>query len=323
MIKFILAGLFILIFRTDIYSQCFGSPGNPIAGTANLGTVKHSLLRINLFERYSVSHTYFHGSRKSDFLLYDKAFYNYFGNSMAYGIHKRLTIETETGYFINRTVNYSQHIQLPVYSQSGHGFSHFVLSLKTPLYEGQKHPLNWAVSGGMKAPLQFKNKTKNGIELPVDVQPSTMAWGVVLQSFLLFENSFKGLRYFMINRYEYNFPNINDYLWGQAIFTSLFVSKHLYFNAPFMSENWTAILQLRHEMRTHDYNYKLENSKVKGSGSQLVYIVPQLNYTIQEKWNISILADMPIYKYYNETQLSHDFAITFNLTRDIFLKKTD
>ncbi len=315
--KFLLIILFVFIANNNVFSQCFGSPGNPIAGTANLGTVKHKLLRINVYERYSQSDTYYKGSQKSDFKLYDQAFYNYLGSSIAYGLSDKLTIETEMGYFINRTINYSKHLKLPTYTQSGNGFSHAVISLKMPLYEGAKIPINWAISGGAKIPARFNNKFKNGIALPIDIQPSTMATGIVLQSFLLYENSFKGLRYFMINRFEHNFINQNNYLWGKALFSSLFVSKHLYFNKPWISENWTAILQLKHEMRTYDYNYNLNSPKVKGSGSHLFYIVPQLNYTIQEKWNISVLADIPIYKYYYGTQLSNTYAVTFNITRDI------
>jgi hypothetical protein len=305
----------------QLKSQCFTSPGNPIAGTANIGTVGKKLLRGNLFYRYSFSDQYFEQDKKTDFIYYDKALYNYMGTMIAYGLSNRITLEAEAGYFINKTIFYDERLPytLPEYEKTGYGFTHAVTSLKYLLYHDDINLLKWSLGAGSKIPLRLKLQYSNGAILPVDVQPSAMAWGIVLQSFLLKENSLKALRYFMINRYEYNFTNNQDFKWGQALYTSLFISKHLHFRYEWLTENWTAIMQVRHEYRVHNLNYNLEDHIVNGSGGHLLLLVPQLNYTIREKWNISLLAEIPVYKYYNEVQLANKFALTFNIAGDIVL----
>ncbi len=304
--------LLICCFSYKLDAQCFGSPGNPAAGTSNLGTLQKKVVRVSLFHRYSYSDQYFTGHTILQTPgIYDHASFNFIGNIIAYGINDKLTAEAETGYFINKTLNFSNGGEM-----KGFGFNHTVVSLKFLLANDEKYPLKWSAAAGVKIPLRNEHQFVDNVKLPDDAQPSNMAYGGVLQSFLLKENSFKGLRYFMINRYEYNLKNGHDFQWGQALFNSLFVSKRLHFKQQWLTENWTAILQLRHEMKTHNYDFTRENSKVEASGSQLVFLTPQLNYTANTVWNISIMFDIPVYQYYNGTQIGTRFAAGVTLTRD-------
>jgi hypothetical protein len=306
-----------LLFPQQTDAQCFGSPGNPAAGTSNLGVLQKKVLRVSLFHKYSYSDTYFTGNKKSDEYLYENANFNFAGNIIAYGLFDQLTLEAETGYFINKTLNYRKDIQLPLYTQKGYGFNHTVLSFKFLLADDEKSPVKWSAAAGAKIPLRANPQQYKNSVLPIDAQPSNMAAGAVLQSFLLRENSLRGLRYFMINRYEYNLKNSQDYKWGQAFFSSLFISKRLHFKQQWLTENWTAILQLRHEMKTHNYNYKrIDHPKVDASGSHLVFFTPQLNYTANTVWNISLLIDIPVFQYYNGTQIGSRFACGLTITRD-------
>jgi len=307
---------FSLITTAHIFAQCFGSPGNPAAGTSNLGTLNKNVFRVNLFNKFSYSDTYFRGDKRSDFKLYDNAYFNFLGNLIAYGVTDKFTIEAETGFFINKTLNYSHDIPLLDYTSNGYGFAQTVLSAKFLIISDEESPVKWSASVGGKIPLRMNPMYQNNSQLPIDAQPSNMAFGPVLQSYLLRENSFKGLRFFMINRYEYNFKNSVDYLWGQSLFNSFFISKRLHFKQQWMTENWTGVLQLRHEMRTRNYNYALSNPQVDASGSQLIYLTPQLNYTANEIWNFSLLFDIPLYKYYNGTQIGNKFAVSLSITRD-------
>jgi hypothetical protein len=302
----------------EIAAQCFGSPGNPAAGTSNLGTLNKNVVRVNLFHKFSYSDTYFTGHQQSDFVLYDKAYFNFLGNLIAWGVTNRFTLEAETGFFINKTIYYSHDLPftLQYNSLNGYGPTQTVLSGKFLLLSDEKSPVKWSASAGAKIPLRYRPMYYNNTQLPVDVQPSNMAFGAVLQSYLLRENSFKGLRYFMINRYEYNFKNCIDYHWGQTMFNSLFLSKRLHFKQQWLTENWTAVFQLRHEMRTRNYNYLLSDPLVNASGSQLVFFTPQINYTAKEIWNFSLLFDIPLYQYYNGTQFGNKYAISLSVTRD-------
>lgn len=321
-IKFVFFLLFLCLLQLA-KSQCFSAPGNPAAGTANLGTLKKNILRINLFHRYSYSDRYFEGFKHSDFSLYDKAYYNYLGNLLAFGLTNALTIEAETGYFLNKTIIYSPHLAsvLPEMKKRGTGFSHSVISCKFLLADDEKNPVRWSGAAGIKIPLRMQPQYQNNSQLPQDVQPSNLAWGFVLQSYLLKENSFRGLRYFMINRYEYHFKNNQNFKWGQSLSSSLFVSKRLHFRKQWLTENWTGILQLRHELKTHNYNYNLAEPKVKASGSHVLYLTPQLNYTANDLWNFSLMLDLPFLQYYNHIQIGNKFGVNFSITRDFVFEK--
>jgi hypothetical protein len=316
------AGILILFLLISVESnaQCFSSPGNPIGGNANLGNVEHKLLRFGVFYKYAFSDKYLEGDQNTDFIYYDKANFNYVGSVIAYGLTKKLTVEAESGYFINKTVYYDKKLpyELPEYSKNGFGLSNAMLSVKYGIYNNNEKRIRYSASLGAKAPFSRKMMSKNDVVLPVDVQPSTGSYGIVAQSYLLKENSLKAMRYFMINRYEVNFVNNENYRYGNVLYTSLFISKHLHFRQQWISENWTAILQLRNECRSRNY---YNHTKVKGSGSILFYLSPQLNYTIKEKYNISVLTDIPLYQYYNDIQLANKFSLLVNLTMDLVFKK--
>ena len=140
------------------------------------------------------------------------------------------------------------------------------------------------------------------------------------KSYFIKENSMYSYRIFLINRYEYHFKNANDFKYGQALYNALFYSKKLYLTWPKTIENFTLIMQIRNEFRTRNHNYYLDNSEIKASGSNLFFLVPQINYSIGETWNISFLVDIPVYSYYNETQLAQKYSFSFSLNKDIIFK---
>jgi hypothetical protein len=99
-----------------------------------------------------------------------------------------------------------------------------------------------------------------------------------------------------------------------------------------LSENWTAIAQIRHEHKFQNQKRSLnmmtdgnmeygEWEYVKNSGSDVLFFCPQLNYTLAKKLNLSVQADIPLYQYYKGIQLASDFAFSINMTYDINTKK--
>jgi len=312
--------LVLLFIVSGLNAQCFTSPGNPIAGASNVGNMNKKVLRINFYNRYGYSDQYYHGSQPHPYSLYEKAKYNYVGNTLAYGITDRTSIDIETGYFINKTLKYNNSIGLNKSTISGSGLTHSVLSLKRNLFHEPIKKIKWTIGIGAKIPLRFEPQSKEGSELPIDAQPSMMSYGTVLQSYFIKENSMYSYRIFLINRYEYHFKNANDFKYGQALYNALFYSKKLYLTWPKTIENFTLIMQIRNEFRTRNHNYYLDNSEIKASGSNLFFLVPQINYSIGETWNISFLVDIPVYSYYNETQLAQKYSFSFSLNKDIIFK---
>lgn len=305
-------------------AQCFSSPGNPIGGTLNTGATKKGLLRVNLFNRYSFTRHYYEGSKKIDNLLYRKAHYDYVGVLMAVGLTSRLTFENEAGYFPFKTVYYNYPYSLYEDNKTGSGPSNWVPSFKYLIYKQEDKRFYLSASAGLKVPFSRSFQSQNNVELPVDVQPSTGAYGGVFQLFLMKEYSFTGTRLFAVSRYEHNGENLKRYRFGDAFIQSLFYSKHLYLgNTPF-PENWTVIMQVRFEWRDKNTVYLKSfpgNEWLKhtaaGTGGYALLLSPQLNYTIKSKWNLSLSGEIPAYQYLNQKQLGRGWAILFNVSTDI------
>jgi hypothetical protein len=310
--KFIAVIFFSIFFQTEIFAQCC-SPGNPVGGTSNIGILDKKTVRLITFYRSSFSQGYWQGDKKSDYNFVKSGQFNYAGITLGYGLLNKITIETELGYFINKTQHYNTQ---PTITATGFGLNNAVFTVKYNLIKKTEKPFEWTIGVGGKFPFTRKFQMADNVELPRDVQPSTNAFGIVAQSFLYKGFPEKKLRLFFINRYEMNFPDIKNYKYGNTLFNSFFISKQI------GQSNWTAIAQVRYEYRAKDITNANCNScftngtTVGSSGGNLVFIAPQINYTIAKKWNISLLADVPVYHNYNGTQLGNKFALALYVSRD-------
>jgi hypothetical protein len=298
-----------LVSSGKVSAQCC-SPGNPVGGTANLSIVPKQVLRMNTYFRYGYADTYFEGSSKSDFLFVENASYNFLGTILTYGLLDKLNVEVELGYYFNLTQNYD--INATKYTLEGFGLRDGVISLKYNFYKNAPKELEFTAGLGTRIPFRKNPQTVNNVELPIDVQSSNMAYGIVAQTFLYKGFIANGLHLFLLNRYENTFENTQEYRYGQALYTSLFVSKAL-------TTHWSLIIQVRDEWREPDQRF---DQSVPSSGGNTLFVAPQLNYNVLQQWNISVLADIPVFRYYEGIQLSPKYAFSIQLSREFdFLKK--
>jgi hypothetical protein len=304
MVSFLLASCFTQL----VFSQCLSSV-NPVGGTSNLLALPSKTLRVISFYKFNYGNRYFEKSKPSDFDLIESASYNYLGAILGYGITSGLTLETETGYFINKTQHYDID---PARKVRGYGFSSFVVSARYGIYTNNQRRIYYSVSAGLKIPSSFKYQIADGVELPEEVQSSIGAYGMVIQSFMVKEYPLRGLRFFLTNRFETNRVNHKDFKLGNAFYTSLYISKHLMFQ--WLKGDWTTILQIRNEIRAMNTRY---GEAIEASGGIVFFLSPQINYSIKETWNISVMGDLPVYQYLNGIQLGTQFGFTFGISRDI------
>ncbi|MBN2682502.1 MAG: hypothetical protein JXR58_08330 [Bacteroidales bacterium] len=321
-------------------TQCFSSTGNPIGGNANMGVMNKNELRVASFFKHSYSGKYFHGTEISideGHNTANYAVYNYTSVLLGYGITDRFTVETNIGYYLNKTKYFKSPME-------GNGFSNTELLAKYAFYENKEKRIEFTGKAGIKIPLRSSEQKlqTTGIDISKhpDVQSCLGNYGFITQIYLIKENNFKGLRYFFITQYEHNFWSKDEYFrlrqynFGNSLNTSVFITKHLHLPPAlsFLSENWTAILQVRHELKFQNKMRPLEFlpngtweygdwDLVKNSGSNIIFICPQINYTIAKKWNLSVMADFPFYQNYNGIQLASNYAVAFNISRDINLNK--
>jgi hypothetical protein len=304
MVSFLLASCFTQL----VFSQCLSSV-NPVGGTSNLLALPSKTLRVISFYKFNYGNRYFEKSKPSDFDLIESASYNYLGAILGYGITSGLTLETETGYFINKTQHYDID---PARKVRGYGFSSFVVSARYGIYTNNQRRIYYSVSAGLKIPSSFKYQIADGVELPEEVQSSIGAYGMVIQSFMVKEYPLRGLRFFLTNRFETNRVNHKDFKLGNSFYTSLYISKHLMFQ--WLKGDWTTILQIRNEIRAMNTRY---GEAIEASGGIVFFLSPQINYSIKETWNISVMGDLPVYQYLNGIQLGTQFGFTFGISRDI------
>lgn len=305
----------LLIIAVSFYyqlssSQCLSSV-NPVGGTSSLLALQSKTMRVITFCKFNYGDQYYQENQPSDFDLIERAFYNYIGTILGYGITSRLTLETEAGYFINKTQQYNVE---PVQKLRGYGFSNIIFSARYGIYRDNHRRLFYSASAGVKIPCSGNYQVVNGVELSEELQPTIGSYGLVFQSFLVKENSLRGLRYFLINRLETNRANRKDFKLGTSFFTSFYVSKHLMFE--WLKGDWTTILQIRNEIRNQN---KRESVPVEASGGILFFLSPQINFSIHETWNISIMGDIPVYQYLHGIQLGTKYGITLSLSRDFKL----
>jgi hypothetical protein len=289
--------LLIGIFRVSAVAQCC-SPGNPAAGAASVGTIEKKSLRLTTFYRHSFSDTYYiDGNSKAEWQG-AKANFNYIGEIITYGITKKLTVETEIGYFLNKS-------KKDIYQDlNTHGFATSVFSFKYNILK-TKRELEITIGAGAKIP--FTQEAILGefeIPYPDDIQPSTHAFGYVGQLFISKAYPKHQFKIILMNRYETNYRNMEGYKFGDALFTSLFLSKSFL-------EKFTALVQVRNEHREIDKIYEdgIGYNTFSSTGSDVIFLSPQLSYTLPHKFNVAALVDFPISRNYKGTQLGPKYAI--------------
>ncbi len=317
--KLLVSITFLILLTNKVDAQCFASSGNPVGGTENMGVMGKNSFRTALFYRHAYSGTYFKGDQPYDGIeaILKDATYNYAGLLTAYGLSEKLTLEAEAGYFINKTQEY----YIDDVRMTGSGLSNFVISIKPGIYFNPVR--NFEISGsiGANIPLSTNMQAVNHVTLPIDIQPSTGSYGVVFQSQVIKEYSFSAIRILFANRIEKYFLNNHGWEFGTIYMHSLFFSKHVDLSKHFVIEDvalkhWTFILQLRNQVK--ERNVK-DGVTVKASGNILFYLTPQINLMLHEKWNVSVLYDVPLYQYHNEVQLGHSRGFAVSLIRDFRL----
>lgn len=311
----VITGFICLMAAFSIQAQCFASAGNPVGGTSNMGAMNKHIFRLAAFYRFSFSDRYFEGYKKYEGAngILKQANFNYIGWLFGYGLTKRLTIETEGGYYINKTQVYHFNNE----KLKGYGLSNAVISLKPRIYHNPDKRFEISCGLGANIPFSVHFQAVDGVTLPVDLQPSTGSFGLVFQTFIIKENSFKAYRIFLVSRIEKYFENRQKYLFGTLYSTSFYFSRHFVFE-KWKLKDWTLIMQLRNQYKERN---KREGKTVSASGSCLFFLAPQINLSVHESWNISLIGDIPVFQYYHNIQLANSFSLALSITKDFEFKK--
>jgi Putative MetA-pathway of phenol degradation len=309
--KFMITCMFCLI-SLDIISQCC-SPGNPIGGAINLGTIENGTWKLIGSYRHSYSGRYFEGTKAINPYFVKNGYFDHIGIVISHAISSRITFDIETNYFLRKSQVYLDGI-IPE-QKTGFGIADLVIVPKFNLFRKN----NWEITMGLglKIPVGPYNKKFNGAIAELDIQPSSGAFDIIPSLFIMKNIPEHQLRFFIYHRSEFKGTNPLRYQYGNLYSTSFYISHSL-------SSHWDFIIQLRNELRSMDKRpaqtapYEVE--KISISGSNKIFFTPQINFNANPTWNFSVLVDIPVYQYYNEQQLANTYAIGIVLYKKIMGK---
>lgn len=306
--RVLLLALILLLSSQIIDAQCC-STGSPVGASVYVGVLGKNYLRLITFYRHSNSDKYFESDSRSNNNPLQSANYNFAGITLGYGLTRRLTAEIDFGYFLNKTQVYLNNNVFHGMKQTGFGLSNGGFNLKYGLFIKPLKQIELTAGAGFRYPFTTNPQMVDFVQLNRDIQPSTNAFSI--NGMLFFSLGFPAitLRLFTINRYDYNFADKVNYKYGNILLNSIFVSKKVV-------KYFFAIIQLRNEFKTRD-TYK-GNDQVN-TGYDILSVSPQLSYSIAGKWNITLVCDLPLYKFYKDRQLTPAYAYALSFTRDFNL----
>jgi hypothetical protein len=288
---------------SGVRAQCC-SPGNPVSGSEYVGIVPDNYLRTILYYRHSYSDVYYEGSERSDFQGTESG-YDYIGAVVSYGIARRLSAEVELGYYIDKYQDSEVLDEFRTY-----GFNNAVVSAKYAVLKTD-NDLEITLGAGAKLPVTRKIFTDDyGVPYPQEIQPSTGAFGFVGQAFFFKSFLEKKWRMVVQGRFEVNGYNSEDYRFGNALYTSVFIGRDF-------ARRWSATLQLRNEYRWEDWQGE---TRYLATGGDIFFVSPQLSYTFKPRITLSVMGDVPVYRNYNGIQLGPKYAIGISLVKEFCLK---
>lgn len=294
----------------NVFAQCC-SAGSPTGGTTNAGSLLKKNFRFIGFYQFGFSKEYLEGDKKVNFNLVTYAGYHFLGLNLAYGITDKFTVELEPGFYFSKNQIYGM-LPPPNNEVNGFGLSDFTFQSKYAIIKNSSKQFEITPGVGFKFPLTLKLQEENNVVLTQDVQPSSNAFSFVGSLFVYKGMIEKKMHLFWISKIIIPFhANENKYKFGETFITSLFFSYSL-------THKWSLIAQIRYEYRNKDIR---NEQSILASGSNMLYFSPQINYTIGQKWNISLLFDIPVYQYYNGVQLSKVMNIALIVNRIFDLNK--
>lgn len=163
---------------------------------------------------------------------------------------------------------------------------------------------------GVKFPVGVFDQEVDNVKLPIAVQPSSGSFKYTGNVFIS-KGFDKKLSLAVFVSYEYsqlidseNFYYKYGDLWVGALYVNYQIWKRFNLNLQFRNEYRAKASRENHET-------------VNASGYEVVFFTPQVSVTIPSNWFFSMYTDIPVYKYYNDLQMSFGYAISARITKKI------
>jgi len=305
---------FLFLFPQKGFNQCC-SAGNPAGGDGSFFGLQQNELRLHLFYRYSISKDYYHLDSKYQVPYINSSFYDYSFLAISYGLSERLSLHSELGYFIDKTQKSVINNQDEIIRSNGLGDLNF--NVKYGIFQKVKPVTRLVLSVGIRVPIGAFNEEMNGIGIPISLQPSSGSFKYNAALFYSMKKQGKNFSWYTMAIYEMSNVIKNEFLYYDygdyfqySMAGNYFLTKNLLFTT-------VAKLEIRAKDRREN------NIHIESTGSRVLYLSPQLMYTVKKVWHLNLYADFPLYKYVNGYQLTNKFAVQVGIRKDFQLKKSD
>lgn len=294
-------------------AQCC-APGNPVGGNINPGANPSGQTLLWLGHRYGYAGRYFDGAQPIAPTFVRAGDYQHLTLSATHGLSEHLTAQAELGYVLYKRQWYVPGVR-PT-QLSGRGFTDLTLLVRVNVLRDEVRGWELTLGLGPKLPLGSYQQTQGGIRLPQDLQPSTGAVELVQTIFLQKTLLPRKLRFFALSHFELKGQNPEGYRFGPLLAVAAFGSY-----APM--PRWTFLSQLRYEWRGRDtrpltgQGFALDNGReqVPPTGSQRLWLGPQVAFQPNPDWQISLLAEWPLFQRYHAQQLGSSFSAMVSVAR--------
>ena len=305
----LLSACFLLCTQVLTYGQCC-SAGNPSSFSfADNNSLKAKSLFLSSSYKYGYSGKYYAGSEPEEVSFTAPASYSFIDLKAAYGITKRITIQASSGYFFSK----EQQNPDPYPDDIGYGLGDAELNVRYRAYKSVTKHIELTASAGVRLPVGVFDLEKDGVKLPITVQPSAGSF--------VYMGGFSASKTFNENKLKL-FGNVF------AEFPQLIDSKNFYYhygnlyNLSFTAaypvhKLFNPALQVQAEIREHAT--REQEQVVDASGYKVFILSPQIESGFGNNWSVSIYADIPIYRYFNGMQLASSYKIGISLLKKISL----
>jgi hypothetical protein len=290
---------------TYSYGQCC-SAGNPSSFSfGDQVSLKARFMQVSAVYKYGYSGAYFRGNSPIEMGFDAPASYSFMNITAAYGINNKFTLQAETGYFLSK----KQENPEPFPADEGYGLGDATFNLRYKIMKSMKHQVELIVHAGVRLPVGVFDQEKDGVKLPITVQPSSGSF--VCLGGIDIAKSLKDSKWKFYSSLNMEFPQWIDsknfcYKYGNLYNISAA-------SAYMLSRKLVPSLQVQAEFRGHAK--REDNLQVDASGYKILFVTPMLETELFKRFSMQVCADLPIYRYFEGIQLANSYRIGIKLIK--------
>jgi hypothetical protein len=297
--------LIILMKVTHGYGQCCNA-GNPSSFSfGDQVSLKARNIQASTAYKYGYSRKYFSGNKPIDLGFSAPASFSFMNIAAAFGISSKFTLLADAGYFFNK----KQENPEPFPADRGYGLGDATFNLRYRIIKSMKHQMELIVHAGVRLPAGVFDQEKEGVKLPITVQPSSGSF--VYLGGIDIAKSLKDSKWKFYSSLSMEFPQWIDsknfyYRYGNLYNISI-ASAYL------ISRKLLPSIQLQAEFRNHAK--REENAQVDASGYKILFFTPMFETELFKQFSMQVYADFPIYRYFEGIQLSNSYRTGIKLIK--------